>query len=78
MEMLMELPKNMIDMIATQYTDPCTADDDYDELYDANLSDEEILLSFLKEGCDLDGSRLLMPPDRASVSEPVYEYRTLH
>ena len=34
--------------------------DDADELFNAHLSDEDILNAFLKEGCDLDGTPLLL------------------
>lgn len=71
----MELPK---DMVATQFAEPCAPEDDYDDLCGADLSDEEILLSFLKEGCDLDGSPLLVTTECEPVPQPSYGSRTLH
>lgn len=44
--------------------------DDADELLNANLSDEEILMAFLKDGCDLDGTPLPMWNDL-----PAHSYR---
>jgi hypothetical protein len=65
-------------MIAIQFTEPSALEDDYDELCGADLSDEEILLSFLKEGCDLDGSPLLMATQRELALRSPPECRTLH
>ena len=42
------------------------------------LSDEEILLSFLKEGCDLDGSPLRMVTQSKPGPETFYQNRILH
>ena len=53
-------------------------DDDEDELCGAYLSDEEILFSFLKEGCDVDGSPLFMATQREPAPQSNCEFRTLH
>lgn len=37
--------------------------EDADELFNAHLSDEDILNAFLKDGCDLDGTPLLLWKD---------------
>lgn len=67
------------DTIVSQATDPCAMDDDYEALFDASLSDEEILMLFLKEGCDLDGSPLLMATEAEPAPiQPSYQNRTLH
>lgn len=67
------------DTIVSQATEPCAMDDDYEALFDASLSDEEILMLFLKEGCDLDGSPLVMVAEvEPAPIQPSYQNRTLH
>jgi hypothetical protein len=66
------------DVIAIPFIEPCTMDDDEDELCGAYLSDEEILFSFLKEGCDVDGSPLFMATQREPAPQSNCASRTLH
>ena len=65
-------------MTATPSIEACAVEDDNDELCDMYLSDEEILLSFLKEGCDLDGSPLRMVTQSEPGPETPYQHRILH
>lgn len=67
------------DTIVSQVAEPCAMDDDYEALFDASLSDEEILMLFLKEGCDLDGSPLVLAAEiEAAPTLPFYQNCTLH
>jgi hypothetical protein len=65
-------------MIATPFIEACAIEDDNDELCGMLMSDEEILRSFLKEGCDLDGSPLRMVAQPEPGPETPYQNRTLH
>jgi len=61
---------------------PATPDDprldDFDEdIDDFDLTDEQILMAFLSDGCDLDGTPLLTQ-DAPGVKAHVRQARTLH
>jgi hypothetical protein len=49
-----------------------------DDLPDAHLSDDEILKAFLSEGCDLDGTPLLMLNEQGSLPRGDERMPTLH
>jgi hypothetical protein len=53
-------------------------EDDGEELCSAYLSDEDILLSFLREGCDLDGTPLQMATQRVLDHQAPYRPGILH
>lgn len=62
--------------MTAQFAGPCASGDDYDEPCNDDLTDEEILHLFLKEGCDLDGSFLGMATEGELVRD--YNCPTLH
>jgi len=59
------------------FEDPCTEEID-EELGAADLTDEEILMAFFRDGCDLDGTPLLMPQDDRIFVSNAETARTLH
>jgi len=59
------------------FDDPCMEEID-EELGGASLTDEEILLAFFRDGCDLDGTPLLMPDGNGIMISNAEALRTLH
>ena len=49
-----------------------------DDIYDAQLSDDEILMAFLSDGCDLDGTPLLMLNEQGVLPRTDDRMPTLH
>jgi len=53
--------------------------DDFDEdIGDPDLTDEQILVAFLRDGCDLDGTPLLMRDAPGATASHARQARTLH
>jgi hypothetical protein len=63
---------------ASQFIESRDAHDEDDEIDGVYLSDEEILQSFLMEGCDVDGTPLQLLPDRKATPAVVHPQYTLH
>lgn len=53
-------------------------DDADDESFGAHLGDNDILMAFLSDGCDLDGTPLLMVDEISARARPSHEVVTLH
>jgi hypothetical protein len=52
--------------------------EDMDETLDIGKTDEEILMAFLRDGCDLDGTPLRLIDDPGAAPEYGYDAGTLH
>jgi hypothetical protein len=60
------------------FADHRAIDEVDDDNYDAHLSDDEILMAFLSDGCDLDGTPLLMLTEQGVLPRTDDRMPTLH
>ena len=70
--------ENSTMIAASQFIESRDAHDENDEFDVVYLSDEEILQSFLMEGCDVDGTALRLLPDPKTTPAVVRTQYTLH
>jgi hypothetical protein len=59
------------------FEDTCTEEFD-EEVLGLHLTDEEILTAFFRDGCDVDGTPLLMPDANGIIFPGTEKARTLH
>jgi hypothetical protein len=59
------------------FEDTCVEEFD-EEVHGLHLTDEEILTAFFRDGCDVDGTPLLMPDANGIIFPTVEKARMLH
>ena len=65
-------------VVVFPFADHRAIEDVEDDIHDAHLSDDDILMAFLSDGCDLDGTPLLMLNEQGTLPRSDEKMPTLH